>query len=72
MRRRSALLGAAGALASPLPAFTQGAGDFPNASSSSGEGGSAMQSPIPAAVQNLFVPNAELRNFLSTLGDQSN
>ena len=46
--------------------------NFPNASSSSGEGGSAVQLPIPAAVQNLFVPSAELRNFLSTLGDQSN
>jgi tripartite-type tricarboxylate transporter receptor subunit TctC len=30
MRRRSALLGAAGALASPFPAFAQDAGDFPN------------------------------------------
>lgn len=30
MRRRGALLGAAGALASPLPAFAQGGGEFPN------------------------------------------
>lgn len=42
---------------------------FPNASSSSG--GSTEQSSVPAGVQNFLAPNAELRTFLSTLGNQS-
>lgn len=42
---------------------------FPTGSSSSG--GSAAESSVPAGVRSFLVPNAELRNFLSTLGDQS-
>lgn len=42
---------------------------FPNASSSSG--GSGVQPSVPAGLQNFLAPSAELKTFLSTLGNQS-
>lgn len=44
--------------------------NFPS-DSSSGMGGSAVRSSVPAGVQTFLAPNAEPGDFLSTLGDQS-